>query len=36
MGRKSVKKNKNIYFTSREGAGLTRAQASEAMVPKAE
>ena len=31
MGRKSIKKNKNIYFTSREDAGLTRAQASEAM-----
>ena len=31
MGRKSIKKNKNIYFTSREDSGLTRAQASEAM-----
>ena len=31
MGRKSIKKNKNIYFTSREEAGLTRAEASEAM-----
>lgn len=29
MPRKSVKENKNIYFTSREEAGLTRAQASE-------
>ena len=29
MGKKSVKENKNIYFTSREEAGLTRAQASE-------
>ena len=29
MGRKSIKENKNIYFTSREEAGLTRAQASE-------
>ena len=31
MGKKSVKENKNIYFQSREDAGLTRAQASEAM-----
>ena len=31
MGRKSIKENKNIYFTSREEAGLTRSQASEAM-----
>ncbi len=31
MGRRSIKENKNIYFTSREDAGLTRAQASEAM-----
>lgn len=29
MPRKSVKENKNIYFSSREEAGLTRAQASE-------
>lgn len=29
MGKKSIKENKNIYFTSREEAGLTRAQASE-------
>ena len=29
MGRKSVKDDKNIFFTSREEAGLTRAQASE-------
>ena len=31
MGRRSIKKDKNIYFTSREDAGLTRAQASELM-----
>lgn len=31
MGKKSVKANKNIYFQSREKAGLTRAQASELM-----
>ena len=31
MGRKSIKTNKNIYFQSREQAGLTRAQASELM-----
>lgn len=31
MGKKSVKENKNIYFQSREEAGLTRAQASEKM-----
>ena len=31
MGRKSIKENKNIYFQSREEAGLTRAQASELM-----
>ena len=31
MGRKSIKENKNIYFRSREEAGLTRLQASEAM-----
>lgn len=29
MGKKSTKENKNIYFESRESAGLTRAQASE-------
>ncbi|MBE5859317.1 MAG: helix-turn-helix domain-containing protein [Butyrivibrio sp.] len=29
MGKKSIKENKNIYFESREEAGLTRAQASE-------
>ena len=29
MGRKSVKDDKNIFFSSREEAGLTRAQASE-------
>ena len=32
MGRKSIKADKNIYFRSREEAGLTRAEASEAMV----
>ena len=32
MGRKSIKTDKNIYFRSREEAGLTRAEASEAMV----
>ncbi|MBO4592491.1 MAG: helix-turn-helix domain-containing protein [Eubacterium sp.] len=31
MGRRSTKENKNIYFTTREEAGLTRAQASELM-----
>ena len=31
MGKKSIKENKNIYFQSREDAGLTRAQASELM-----
>ena len=31
MGKKSVKENKNIYFISRENAGLTREQASEIM-----
>ena len=31
MGRKSIKANKNIYFKSREEAGLTRAEASELM-----
>ena len=30
MPRRSTKENKNIYFQSREEAGLTRAQASEA------
>ena len=29
MGKKSTKENKNIYFESREKAGMTRAQASE-------
>ena len=29
MGKKSIRENKNIYFESREEAGLTRAQASE-------
>ena len=29
MGKKSVKEDKNIYFRSREAAGLTRAEASE-------
>ncbi|MCR5213732.1 MAG: helix-turn-helix transcriptional regulator [Eubacterium sp.] len=31
MGRRSIKENKNIYFTSREESGLTRAEASELM-----
>ncbi len=31
MGKKSVKENKNMYQQSREAAGMTRAQASEAM-----
>ncbi|MBD5508226.1 MAG: helix-turn-helix domain-containing protein [Lachnospiraceae bacterium] len=31
MGKRSTKENKNIYFQSRENAGLTRAQASELM-----
>ena len=31
MGKKSVKEDKNIYFQSREEAGLTRAEASELM-----
>ena len=31
MGKRSTKDNKNIYFQSRENAGLTRAQASELM-----
>lgn len=30
MGLRSTRENKNIYFQSREEAGLTRAQASEA------
>ncbi len=29
MGKRSIKENKNIYFETRENAGLTRAQASE-------
>lgn len=29
MGKRSIKENKNIYFTSREEAGFTRAEASE-------
>ena len=29
MGKRSIRDNKNIYFESREEAGLTRAQASE-------
>ena len=29
MGKRSIKENKNIYFETREEAGLTRAQASE-------
>ena len=32
MGKKSIKENKNIYQISREDAGLTRSQASEALV----
>ena len=32
MGKKSVKENKNIYQLAREAAGLTRSQASEALV----
>lgn len=31
MGKKSTRDNKNVYQTSRENAGLTRAAASEAM-----
>ena len=31
MGKRSTKENKNIYFQSRENAGLTRARASELM-----
>ncbi len=30
MPKRSTRANKNIYFTSREGAGMTRAAASEA------
>jgi len=29
LGRKSIREDKNIYFKTREDAGLTRAQASE-------
>ena len=29
MGRKSIKEDKNVYFQSREGANLTREEASE-------
>lgn len=36
MGRKSIKDDKNIYFESREEAGLTRAQASELMCTMSE
>lgn len=32
MPRKSIKKDKNIYFRSRESAGLTRESASEKLV----
>ncbi len=32
MGKKSIKENKNIYQISREEAGMTRSQASEALV----
>lgn len=31
MGRRSVRENKNMYQTAREEAGMTRAQASEAL-----
>ena len=31
MGRKSVKENKNVYFTSREACELTREAAAEAL-----
>ena len=31
MGRKSIKENKNIYFTSREACGMTREAAAEAL-----
>jgi len=31
MGKRSVKENKNIYFVSRENAGLTREAASDKM-----
>ena len=36
MGKKSTRENKNIYFKSREDAGLTRAQASELMCAVSE
>ncbi len=36
MGRKSIKENKSIYFTAREEAGLTRAEASERMTATSE
>lgn len=32
MGKKSIKENKNMYQLCREEAGLTRAQASDALV----
>ena len=32
MGKKSIKENKNIYQLARENVGLTRSQASEALV----
>lgn len=32
MGKKSIKENKNIYQLSREEAGMTRSQASDALV----
>ncbi|MDD3360771.1 MAG: helix-turn-helix transcriptional regulator [Hespellia sp.] len=31
MGQKSTRKNKNIYFTSREASGLTRDSAAESL-----
>ncbi len=31
MGRKSIKENKNVYFSSRENLGLTREAASEVL-----
>lgn len=31
MGKKSTKEDKNIYFLSREEAGMTRAEAAEAL-----
>ena len=36
MGRKSVKENKNVYQLSREAAGMTREEASEAMYISAD